>query len=64
MKNVVITGSTRGIGYAMAAEFLEAGCNVTLSGRASKLQESLQSKLSQYVGDFIYVPCDVQINRN
>lgn len=61
MKNVVITGSTRGIGYAMATEFLKAGCNVTLSGRASKLPESLQSKLSQYVGDFIYVPCDVQI---
>ena len=32
MKNVVITGST-GIGYAMAREFLQAGCNVTLSGR-------------------------------
>ena len=28
MKNVVITGSTRGIGYAMAVEFLKAGCTV------------------------------------
>ena len=33
MKNVVITGSTRGIGLAMATVFLRAGCNVTLSGR-------------------------------
>lgn len=29
MKNVVITGSTRGIGFNMAMEFLRAGCNVT-----------------------------------
>ena len=33
MKNVVITGSTRGIGLAMAREFLKAGCQVTFSGR-------------------------------
>ncbi|MDF2699979.1 MAG: hypothetical protein K0Q49_1535 [Haloplasmataceae bacterium] len=26
MKSVVITGSTRGIGLAMAKEFLKAGC--------------------------------------
>lgn len=26
MKNIVITGSTRGIGFAMAIEFLRAGC--------------------------------------
>lgn len=32
-KNVVITGSTRGIGLAMAKEFLKSGCQVTLSGR-------------------------------
>ena len=37
MKNVVITGSTRGIGLSMAFEFLKAGCNVTLSGRGSQL---------------------------
>lgn len=33
MKIVVITGSTRGIGYGLADSFLENGCSVMLSGR-------------------------------
>ena len=37
MKNIVITGSTRGSGFSMAVEFLKAGCNVTLSGRGETL---------------------------
>nr|HQH63231.1 SDR family NAD(P)-dependent oxidoreductase [Clostridiales bacterium] len=45
MKNVVITGSTRGIGFAMAAEFLRAGCRVTLSGRGKALPESAAALL-------------------
>ncbi len=39
MKNVVITGSTRGIGFCMAKEFLKAGCNVTISSRSEKSLE-------------------------
>jgi NAD(P)-dependent dehydrogenase (short-subunit alcohol dehydrogenase family) len=42
MKNVVITGSTRGIGFAMARKFLQAGCNVTLSGRGEAWQNQLK----------------------
>lgn len=34
MKTVVITGSTRGIGYGLAQEFLKRGCNVVVSGRS------------------------------
>ena len=33
MKSIVITGSTRGIGFGMADNFLERGCNVVVSGR-------------------------------
>jgi NAD(P)-dependent dehydrogenase (short-subunit alcohol dehydrogenase family) len=33
MTVVVITGSTRGIGYNMAREFLRRGCSVVVSGR-------------------------------
>lgn len=60
MKNVVITGSTRGLGFSMAAEFLRAGCNVTLSGRGEKLSESANDSLSSFKGKYIYVPCNVQ----
>ena len=60
MKNVVITGSTRGIGLSMAREFLRAGCNVTLSGRHEVLPEAARSVLSSFEGKYIYVPCNVQ----
>lgn len=60
MKNVVITGSTRGIGFSMATEFLRAGCNVTLSGRGEVLPETTSASLSLFKGKYIYVPCNVQ----
>ena len=43
MKTIVITGSTRGIGLAMALEFLRAGCQATLSGRGKELPDSAQA---------------------
>ena len=60
MKHVVITGSTRGIGLAMAKEFLKAGCQVTLSGRGEKIKPSVAEELQEYQGSYQYVPCDVQ----
>lgn len=60
MENVVITGSTRGIGFAMAWEFLRAGCNVTLSGRGDALAEAARTALSPFEGRYLYVPCDVR----
>ena len=60
MKQIVITGSTRGIGLAMAIEFLKAGCSVTLSGRGASLREDTAQALQPFAGAFQYVPCDVQ----
>lgn len=60
MKNVVITGSTRGIGFSMAREFLRAGCNVTLSGRGDALAEEARTELSLSKGKYIYIQCNVQ----
>jgi NAD(P)-dependent dehydrogenase (short-subunit alcohol dehydrogenase family) len=60
MKSVVITGSTRGIGWAMARGFLRAGCRVTLSGRGEKLPGDTLEELKEFDGRYIYVPCDVQ----
>jgi NAD(P)-dependent dehydrogenase (short-subunit alcohol dehydrogenase family) len=60
MKNIVITGSTRGIGLAMAKAFLKAGCNVTLSGRGDRLSPDVEKELQAYEGNYQYVSCDVQ----
>ncbi|NOY43251.1 MAG: SDR family oxidoreductase [Planctomycetes bacterium] len=43
-RNAIITGSTRGIGLAIARGFLEAGATVTLCGRK---QEGIDDALSQ-----------------
>jgi short-subunit dehydrogenase len=49
MKNIVITGSTRGIGLALARAFLERNCQVVISGRS---QDSLQSCLQELSKNF------------
>ena len=43
MKHIVITGASRGIGKALALEFLKSGCRVCISGRnAHTLQEAVK----------------------
>ncbi|MFC2145010.1 SDR family NAD(P)-dependent oxidoreductase [Actinomycetota bacterium] len=59
MKNVVITGSTRGIGLSMAKEFLKTSNNVTISGRSKKLPEKLKKDLNSFGSQILYVSCDV-----
>lgn len=61
MKSIVITGSTRGIGYGLADAFLARGCAVTVSGRsqdsvdAAVQQLSAQHDAARICGQ----PCDV-----
>lgn len=61
MKIVVITGSTRGIGFGMAAAFLGAGCAVVVSGRSSAVVDKVTAELAaRYDPQCILgVPCDV-----
>lgn len=46
MKTVVITGSTRGIGYALAQSFLREGCHVVISGRKKTSVQGAVKQLS------------------
>ena len=46
-KNVFITGSTRGIGLAMAHKFASLGSNIVLNGRR-EIDEVLVSEFSDY----------------
>lgn len=64
MKHVVITGSSRGIGHAMAMEFLRAGCKVTLSGRGEVLPQAAKAALSPYTENYDYLSCNVQEKEN
>jgi NAD(P)-dependent dehydrogenase (short-subunit alcohol dehydrogenase family) len=47
MKTIVITGSTRGIGYGLADAFLALGCNVVISGRKPEAVEEAAARLAQ-----------------
>ncbi len=58
-KVVVITGSTRGFGYAIAQAMLRAGATVIVSGRSgARLQRAVESL--QGLGPVIGVVCDVR----
>jgi len=61
MKNVVITGSTRGIGLAMAKRFLMSGCYVTVSGRNTVISDFTKSELVGYDEKYTYIACNVSI---
>jgi len=51
MKTVVITGSTRGIGYGLAAAFLERGHQVVVTGRQQASADAAAAQLAeQYPG--------------
>ncbi len=55
MKRIVITGSTRGIGYGLAGEFLKRGCAVTVNGRSQEAVERAVEKLAgQFAADCVH----------
>jgi len=60
-KNIVITGSTRGIGFAIADALLELGCAVTISGRTQEAVDKASTNLAEkHSKERINVhPCDV-----
>ena len=61
MKNIVITGSTRGIGYGLAQAFVTHGCSVVISGRSQAgVDASVQALKTQYPdANIVGFPCDV-----
>lgn len=57
-KNVFITGSTRGIGLAMAHKFASLGANIVLNGRR-EIDEELVSEFSDYGVQVVSISGDV-----
>ncbi|MFC1975693.1 SDR family oxidoreductase [Chloroflexota bacterium] len=71
MKTLIITGSTRGLGYGLADSFLTLGCRVAISGRTqggrtqggrtqSSVEQALTKLSSKHSPEQIFGhPCDV-----
>ena len=61
VRSIVITGSTRGIGYGMADAFLDRGCAVTVSGRTAEgVAQAVEALVARHGAERILgQPCDV-----
>ena len=60
-KNVFVTGSTRGIGLAIAHKFASLGANVVLNGR-SAISEELVAQFADYGVKVVAISGDVSDN--
>ncbi|XP_021296409.1 chlorophyll(ide) b reductase NOL, chloroplastic [Herrania umbratica] len=60
--NVLITGSSKGIGYALAKEFLKAGDNVVICSRsAERVESAVKSLREEYEEQRVWgTQCDVR----
>ncbi|MCX7772587.1 MAG: SDR family oxidoreductase [Clostridia bacterium] len=58
--NIVITGSSKGLGFEMARSFLKRGHHVTLSGSSKANLDKAVSELSEYKASLLPCICDVR----
>jgi NAD(P)-dependent dehydrogenase (short-subunit alcohol dehydrogenase family) len=56
---VLITGSSRGLGLALAREFAREGCRLVLCARDAQELEQARADLSRRGAAVVAVPCDV-----
>ena len=63
MKTIIVTGSTRGIGFGLAENFLKLGHQVVISGRAQEsVDHALESLKERFPAErMLGVPCDMRI---
>ncbi len=58
-KSVVITGASRGIGYAMAEAFAKEGAKISICGRSEESLKNAQLRLSETLSEVHAFQCDV-----
>lgn len=61
-KTAVITGSTRGIGYAIATEMAKAGANIVVSSRKAPACETVAAEINATVGRDAASPCAASLS--
>lgn len=55
----IVTGATKGIGVAVAEEFVKEGARVVVTGRSVDLGQQIVANLEALGGEALFVPCDV-----
>ncbi|MGI9238782.1 MAG: SDR family oxidoreductase [Woeseiaceae bacterium] len=63
MPNVVITGSTKGIGRGLAREFARRGSNVVISGRSEQALDDAAAAIGDVPGKIVRQVCEVSDRR-
>ena len=64
-KTVLVTGGSKGIGYACAAGFAAEGCNVHLAARTAGALEEARDRLVRQYGVAVHChPCDLSVTAN
>lgn len=58
MANIVITGSTKGIGFGLAKEFVSRGHNVVITGRTESAINDSIAKIKSTAGNVVGTVCD------
>ena len=58
-KTAVVTGGTRGIGFAIAKKFLENGANVAIAGSRQETVDKALGKLPEYAGRIMGIWPDI-----
>jgi NAD(P)-dependent dehydrogenase (short-subunit alcohol dehydrogenase family) len=58
-KSIIVTGSSRGIGRAIAEEMARAGARVVISSRKAEPCEAVASAIKRAGGEALAIPCNV-----
>jgi NAD(P)-dependent dehydrogenase (short-subunit alcohol dehydrogenase family) len=63
-KTALITGSTKGVGAAVARRFVDAGARVVISGRNGERGTHMEGTIRERGGDALFVSIDLSVEEH